>query len=115
MRRTRIQCRNISGYLPRDAIASEIATLREPSPQPRCEFRLPAAEMLAAIEVACSLDAAGTALDHPLEVIDYLAEVPTDFGISTVGSRALCGSLLPEHLERTNTDGQSLGEAIESL
>ena len=39
--------------------------------------------MLSAIEVAHSLDEAGLALQHPLEVIDYLAEEPTDFGIST--------------------------------
>jgi N-carbamoyl-L-amino-acid hydrolase len=71
--------------------------------------------VLAAIEVAHSLAEAGTALDHPLEVIDYLAEEPTDFGISTVGSRALCGNLLPEHLARTDAGGQTLGEAIESL
>ena len=71
--------------------------------------------LLAAIEVAHSLDEAGIALQHALEVIDYLAEEPTDFGISMVGSRALCGSLLPEHLQRTDADGQTLGEAIESL
>src|SRR5579871_1341458 len=71
--------------------------------------------VLAAVEVAHALDEAGIALQHPLEVIDYLAEEPTDFGISTVGSRALSGSLLAEHLQRRNADGQTLGEAIESV
>ncbi len=71
--------------------------------------------VLAAIEVAHSLHESGVSLDHPLEVIDYLAEEPTDVGISTVGSRALSGSLWTEHLNRTDGRGQSLGEAIASV
>jgi N-carbamoyl-L-amino-acid hydrolase len=71
--------------------------------------------VLTAIEVAHSLHESGVSLQHPLEVIDYLAEEPTDFGISTVGSRALSGSLLPEHLKRTDAGGQTLGEAIASV
>src|SRR3989442_13993871 len=67
------------------------------------------------MEVVPRLHVTGVSLEHPLEVIDYLAEEPTDFGISTVGSRALSGSLLPEHLKRTNAGGQTLGEAIASL
>jgi beta-ureidopropionase / N-carbamoyl-L-amino-acid hydrolase len=71
--------------------------------------------LLSAVEVAQCLNEAGVALRHPLEVIDYLAEEPTDFGISMVGSRGLSGSLLPEHLQRASAEGQTLGEAIESV
>jgi N-carbamoyl-L-amino-acid hydrolase len=71
--------------------------------------------VLGAIEVAHSLHEGGIALDHPLEVIDFLAEEPTDFGISTVSSRGLTGNLKREHLQRTNTQGQTLAEAIESV
>lgn len=71
--------------------------------------------VLSAIEVARCLRDVGTPLRHPIEVVDYLAEEPTDFGISMVGSRGFSGSLLPEHLERANQDGQTLGEAIVSV
>jgi beta-ureidopropionase / N-carbamoyl-L-amino-acid hydrolase len=54
--------------------------------------------VLAAIEVARTLR--GVALKRPLEVVDFLAEEPTDFGISTVGSRALAGTLTREMLAR---------------
>jgi N-carbamoyl-L-amino-acid hydrolase len=73
------------------------------------------AGVLSAIEVARCLEDTRQALRHPLEVIDFLAEEPTDFGISMVGSRGLSGSLLSEHLQRTNGAGQTLGEAITSV
>jgi N-carbamoyl-L-amino-acid hydrolase len=71
--------------------------------------------VLCAIEIAHSLQHDHIPLEHPLEVVDYLAEEPTDFGISTVGSRGLSGNLFPEHLSRTNALGQTLAEAIESV
>jgi N-carbamoyl-L-amino-acid hydrolase len=71
--------------------------------------------VLGGIEVARCLVEAAIKLEHPLEVVDFLAEEPTEFGISTVGSRALSGSLTPDMLSRANAVGTSLGEAIASV
>ena len=45
--------------------------------------------VLAGIEVAHTLNEQGLTLEHPFEVIDFLSEEPSDYGISCVGSRAL--------------------------
>jgi len=37
-------------------------------------------------------------LDHPLEVVAFLAEEPSPFGLSTIGSRAVAGKLTDEQL-----------------
>jgi beta-ureidopropionase / N-carbamoyl-L-amino-acid hydrolase len=68
--------------------------------------------VLAAIEVARCL--AGQPLLHPLEVVDFLAEEPTDFGISTVGSRALAGTLTTEMLA-LRSGATSLAAAVASV
>src|SRR6266508_1238347 len=68
--------------------------------------------VLAAIEVALALDAEGEELDHPLEVVDFLAEEPTDYGVSTVGSRAWAGTLDERLLGSTNERGETLAEAM---
>ncbi len=51
-------------------------------------------------------------LDHPFEVIDFLSEEPSDYGISCIGSRALCGELSAEMLASCNDAGESLSEGI---
>jgi beta-ureidopropionase / N-carbamoyl-L-amino-acid hydrolase len=68
--------------------------------------------VLAAIEVARCL--ADHSLRHRVEIVDFLAEEPTDFGISTVGSRAMAGALTPEMLD-LGADGRTLAEAIASV
>ena len=45
--------------------------------------------VLAGIEVAHTMREHGIELEHPFEVIDFLSEEPSDYGISCVGSRAL--------------------------
>ncbi|MFY3289401.1 Zn-dependent hydrolase, partial [Achromobacter xylosoxidans] len=47
--------------------------------------------VLAGIEVAHTMREHGIELEHPFEVIDFLSEEPSDYGISCVGSRALSG------------------------
>ena len=54
-------------------------------------------------------------LRHTLEVVDFLAEEPTDFGISTVGSRAIAGALSSEMLALRDAAGLTLAEAIVSV
>ncbi len=71
--------------------------------------------VVAAIEIARCLNEAGITLRHPLEVIDYLAEEPSEFGLSTIGSRAMAGALLPEHLLLTDTSGRTLAEGIAQM
>jgi beta-ureidopropionase / N-carbamoyl-L-amino-acid hydrolase len=67
--------------------------------------------VLAAIEVARSLSGD---LRHTLEVVDFLAEEPTEFGISTLGSRAMAAALSSGMLMLRNESG-TLAEAIASV
>jgi N-carbamoyl-L-amino-acid hydrolase len=68
--------------------------------------------LLAALEVAQSLRERDQRLRHPLEVVDFLAEEPSEFGISCVGSRALAGTLSEDMLDLTRPDGTTLREAL---
>ncbi|WP_425144726.1 Zn-dependent hydrolase [Deinococcus sp.] len=68
--------------------------------------------VLAALEVAHALHDAGHELRHTLEVVDFLSEEPSDYGASCVGSRALAGTLTPELLAQTNSDGETLESAM---
>jgi N-carbamoyl-L-amino-acid hydrolase len=65
----------------------------------------------AALEVARTLGDKGIALAHDLEIIDYLAEEVSAFGLSCIGSRGLAGQLTPEMLAR-ETAGRTLAAAI---
>ena len=51
------------------------------------------AGVIVALEIAQCLTEAGHYLNHPLQVIDFLAEEPNRFGISCVGSRAMVGGI----------------------
>ena len=73
------------------------------------------AGVIAALEIAHCLTEAGHRLDHPLQVIDFLAEEPNRFGISCVGSRAMVGELTPEILAYTAPDGSTLAEGISRM
>ena len=64
------------------------------------------------LEIARALDEAGVRLRHPLEVVDFLAEEPSEFGLSCIGSRAMAGGLTPEMLATTRPDGLRLDDAI---
>ncbi|MFL9867812.1 Zn-dependent hydrolase [Paraburkholderia fungorum] len=71
--------------------------------------------VLAGIEVAHTLNEQGITLDHPFEVIDFLSEEPSDYGISCVGSRALSGVLDAGMLASKNADGETLRQALERI
>ncbi|OZI75055.1 Zn-dependent hydrolase [Bordetella genomosp. 12] len=68
--------------------------------------------VLAGIEVAHTLKDHGLTLDHPFEVIDFLSEEPSDYGISCVGSRAISGHLSAEMLAACNPEGETLAQGI---
>lgn len=69
------------------------------------------AGVVAALEVARSLADAGIQLDHDLEVVDFLAEEVSIFGVSCIGSRGMAGVRPPEWLER-QADGMTLAQGL---
>lgn len=68
--------------------------------------------VLGGIEAARVLRESGIHLRHDLVVVDFLGEEPNDFGISCVGSRALAGTLRPEHLALHAMEGGTLAESM---
>lgn len=70
--------------------------------------------VVAALELARRLHETDTGLRHPLEIVDFTAEEPTEFGISAVGSRGMIGALRPDMLSATNAIGQTLREVLSS-
>jgi len=70
------------------------------------------AGVIAALEVVRSV---GNAPRHAIEVVDFLAEEPSDYGLSCVGSRAMAGLLELEMLSYTNASGEHLGDAIDRV
>ncbi|WP_050464664.1 Zn-dependent hydrolase [Herbaspirillum autotrophicum] len=71
--------------------------------------------VLAGIEVAHTLHENGIELDHPFEVIDFLSEEPSDYGISCIGSRAFSGALGADMLAARNPDGETLAEGMRRI
>ena len=71
--------------------------------------------LLAALEAAQSIREQQISLVHPLEVVDFLAEEPSDFGISCIGSRSWAGVLTASDLARSLPSKVTLASAIESV
>jgi beta-ureidopropionase / N-carbamoyl-L-amino-acid hydrolase len=71
--------------------------------------------LLAALEAAQSMREQQVMLVHPLEVVDFLAEEPSDFGISCVGSRSWAGVLTASDLARSLPSKVTLASAIDSV
>ncbi|ODT12915.1 MAG: Zn-dependent hydrolase [Mesorhizobium sp. SCN 65-12] len=69
------------------------------------------AGVIAALEVARSLADAGIQLDHDLEIVDFLAEEVSIFGVSCIGSRGMAGVRPPEWLER-QAEGMTLAQGL---
>lgn len=65
----------------------------------------------AALEVARALADRNITLDHDLEIIDFLAEEVSIFGVSCVGSRGITGTRPEEWLDRPS-GGVTLASAI---
>lgn len=68
--------------------------------------------VLVGLEIVKSLVEHNIAIKHTIEIVDFTAEEPSEYGLSTVGSRAWSGNLTEEMLTYTNSDGQSLSAAI---
>ena len=71
--------------------------------------------VLAGLEVAHALQDADITLKHPFEVIDFLCEEPSDYGISCVGSRAMAGQLSADMLAARDNHGDALAQALQRL
>jgi N-carbamoyl-L-amino-acid hydrolase len=70
------------------------------------------AGLVAALEIARALEDSDQQLDHPIEVIDFLAEEPSDYGLSCVGSRGMSGVLAKSMFDLTEPGGERLGDAL---
>jgi N-carbamoyl-L-amino-acid hydrolase len=74
------------------------------------------AGVLAGLEVVRCLQAAGAGLRRPLEVVNFTCEEPSDFGLSTIGSRAMSGKLdAAAAAGLRDARGRTLAEAIDSV
>jgi N-carbamoyl-L-amino-acid hydrolase len=73
------------------------------------------AGVVAALEVVRTLAESGEALRHPVEVIDFLAEEPSPFGVSCIGSRAIAGMLPAEMLAMTDERGRTLADGVRAV
>ncbi|MGP0089229.1 MAG: Zn-dependent hydrolase [Xanthobacteraceae bacterium] len=70
------------------------------------------AGLAAGLEIARALEDASEQLDHAIEVIDFLAEEPSEYGLSCVGSRGMTGALEPPMLDLTEPGGERLRDAL---
>jgi N-carbamoyl-L-amino-acid hydrolase len=74
------------------------------------------AGVVAGLEVARRFKEENIVLQHPLEVVVFLAEEPSPFGISTIGSRAMAGKLNGIDLgDITDSAGRTLFDAIRDM
>jgi N-carbamoyl-L-amino-acid hydrolase len=64
------------------------------------------------LEVVRSLRDASVRLGHGIEIIDFLAEEPSEYGLSCIGSRGMVGALDAGMLELTEPGGEKLREAL---
>jgi N-carbamoyl-L-amino-acid hydrolase len=64
------------------------------------------------LEIARALRESGTRLDHTLEIVDFLAEEPSEYGLSCVGSRGMTGSLDGKMLALAEPGGEALRDAL---
>ncbi|MDB5640383.1 MAG: Zn-dependent hydrolase [Bradyrhizobium sp.] len=64
------------------------------------------------LEIVRALRESGTWLDHTIEIIDFLAEEPSEYGLSCVGSRGMTGSLDETMLTLTEPAGETLRDAL---
>src|SRR5690606_529081 len=69
------------------------------------------AGVVVALEVARALRDQGVVLEHTLEVVDFLAEEVSIFGVSCIGSRGMSGTR-PEQWLARESDGLTLEQGI---
>ncbi len=73
------------------------------------------AGVLAGLEALRVLADSGERLRHPVELVDFLAEEPSEFGLSCIGSRGMAGRLEAAHLAAQDPAGERLDHAIDRI
>jgi beta-ureidopropionase / N-carbamoyl-L-amino-acid hydrolase len=73
------------------------------------------AGVLAALAVARAITRSGLQPRHSIEVIDFLAEEPSAFGLSCIGSRGITGELDSGMLAMVDPAGRVLADAIGAI
>ncbi|MGE0604905.1 MAG: M20/M25/M40 family metallo-hydrolase, partial [Xanthobacteraceae bacterium] len=71
-----------------------------------------AAGVITALEIVRAMRESGFHPRHNIEVVDFLAEEPSEYGLSCVGSRGLSGKLSADMKGYINAGGERLDEAI---
>ncbi len=72
--------------------------------------------VIAGLEIARMFQEKHFSNVHPLEIVVFLAEEPSPFALSTIGSRAMAGKLTEEQLTSLkDRDGKDLGTAIREM
>ena len=71
--------------------------------------------VLGAIEALRAIRESGVTTRRPLEALMFASEEPTRFGLSCIGSRAMCGRLDPDYLDTLRDEnGTAFYEAVTS-
>ncbi|WP_131120168.1 Zn-dependent hydrolase [Lichenihabitans psoromatis] len=71
--------------------------------------------ILAGLEAVRTLRDRGIRLRHGIEIIDFLSEEPSDYGLSCIGSRAMSGCLESGMMAFANRGGESLQAAMRRM
>lgn len=70
------------------------------------------AGVVTGLEIVRSLRDSGFQPEHSIEVIDFLAEEPSEYGLSCIGSRGMTGSLDDKMLALMEPGGETLRDAL---
>lgn len=70
------------------------------------------AGVLSGLAAIRALRLSGYRPDHTIELVDFLAEEPSEWGLSCIGSRGMAGALTPEHFAMLGPDQERLDTAI---
>ena len=73
------------------------------------------AGVAASLAAVRAMRGAGYVPHHAIEVVDFLAEEPSDWGLSCIGSRGMAGALGPRELALTGPGGETLASAIDRV
>lgn len=70
------------------------------------------AGILSGLAAIRAIREAGYAPKHSIDLVDFLAEEPSEWGLSCIGSRGMVGALTPDHLAMIGPDQERLDTAI---
>jgi N-carbamoyl-L-amino-acid hydrolase len=73
------------------------------------------AGVVAGLAAIRALRQSGFTPQHGIELVDFLAEEPSEWGLSCIGSRGMAGALDESHLTLTGPEGERLGDAIRRM